>query len=552
MIVIQISFLLRCFQQNTTVILDVQTREAIFNAWPREDITKETELCAKLKGYTFMLSIETGAYEYNLQTQLIFDPNKIISIKLPCAEVVMGSGTCASAFKAKSAIYTMNFNEINQNIIEVVYNLRRLDFNRKACFINQRMEVGQQIEVRPGIVSDVFKFIANAQNCKYPVDSAVTIAQGNVKDQKAIISFFGYPNYFFSGSSYSVAPHIFAQSSFQCSDMSTNVHRAWCSQMVQALSTQSYTYFQINITLPGLIPNKDGTLTREINYTLNVESNEVINVNLNNLDCYKSQTIRLYRRNIKLITDLNQSMIQCDKPINQIINFDYIVTRIIFQENSDFRVGEVHQIDFRSSIQVLNATDELLPCVQSTDETKCYDILAKRQQILNYQTIVQKIFYKNDQIIYIMPLLVECKLSDFSNMSYYLYDNQVCATFNLSSTSEPTRSVHLIFSFGDDGSYGNNLLNITASATFPNSISKYCAYYNFTKQQLTYYKNEDQRGKVSGVLSIDNIILQIPVIFDVSKPTNIPHIEYIILCTFVIVIIITLLGLVTNCFNISQ
>ncbi|CAL6015465.1 Conserved_hypothetical protein [Hexamita inflata] len=556
MIFIQISFLLRCFQQNTTVVLDVQTREAVLKAWPREDVTKETELCEKLKGYAFELSIETGAYEYSLQTPLIFDPNKIISIKLPCAEVALDTGVCASAFQAKSAIYTMNFKEIDQNVIEVVYNLRRLDFNRKACFINQRIEVGKQIEVRPGVVQDVFKFIGNAQNCKYPVSLSATITQGNVQDQKATISFFGYPNYNFSGSSYSFAPDVLDEgisNAFQCSDTSTNVRRDWCSQMVQALSTQSYTYFQINVTFPGLIPNRDGTITREINYTMIIESNEIRNVNLNYLDCFKNQTVKLYRRNLRLITNLNKSMIQCAKLINQIIDFDYFATRIIFKQYSDFRTGEVHQIDFKSSIQVLNATNELLPCIRSSNETQCYEILAKRQQLLNYYTVVQKIFYKNDQIINILPLQVTCEVSVFSNMSYYLYDNQVCATFNQSGPIDvPTGTAHFTFSFGDDGINANNQLNITTMATFPNKLHKYCADYNFTQQQLAYYKNEDQRGKVSGQLSIDSLLLQIPVIFDMGRPTEVFNVKYIIIVTFVLVAVITWLGLITNCFVNSE
>ncbi|CAL6015450.1 Conserved_hypothetical protein [Hexamita inflata] len=552
MIFIQISFLLRCFQQNTTVVLDVQTREAVLKAWPRDDVTKETELCEKLKGYAFELSIETGAYSYSLQTQLIFDPNKVINIKLPCGEVALGTGVCASAFQAKSAIYTMNFKEIDQNVIEVVYNLRRLDFNRKACFTNQRIEVGKQIEVRPGVIFDVFQFIGNAQNCKYPVDSAATITQGNVQDQRANISFFGYPNYNFQGSIYSLAPDVLDEgisNAFQCSDASTNVRMEWCSQMVQALSTQSYTYFQINVTFPGLIPNRDGTMTREINYTIIVESNEVRNMNLDSLDCFKNQTISIYGRNLRLTNDLNQSMVNCAKPINQIIDFDYFATRIIFQQHSDFRTGEVHQIDYKSPVQVLNTTSELLPCIRSSNETQCYEILTKRQQLINYNIVLQKIFYKNDKIINIIPLQVTCEVSVFLNMSYYLYDNQVCATFNQSGPIDvPTGTAHFTFSFGDDGINANNLLNITSMATFPNKLHKYCADYNFTQQQLAYYKNEDQRGKVSGQLSIDSIILQIPVIFDMGRPTEVFNVKYIIIVTFVLVAVITWLGLISNCF----
>ncbi|CAL5979208.1 Conserved_hypothetical protein [Hexamita inflata] len=332
MIPLLTSFQLRCFQPNTTVMLDVQTRDAVFKAWPRSDATRETELCGKLKGDMFKLSIQTGAYEYVLNTLQSYDPAKYIEIRLPCTEVVLGvPGTCATAFKAKSAIYTMDFQEAKQNVTEAASNLKKLDFDRKSCYQNPIMEVGQQIEISPGAFSDQFRFLATTANCKYPLDLPATIANNNPADRKANLNIQTYPNCTFSKPLFSVLPAELLNQHFICQDI-------LCSQMVNALATQSQNYIQVNYTIPGLIPNRDGTLTRIGNYTNTMESNEVKNVRYNSLDCYLRQKLSLQSGLLRIVNELNQSMLLCKYPISY-IGFDTMITQILFQENYDFSSG---------------------------------------------------------------------------------------------------------------------------------------------------------------------------------------------------------------------
>ncbi|CAL6045167.1 Conserved_hypothetical protein [Hexamita inflata] len=538
MITIIISYQLRCFLSNTTVMLDVQTRDAVFKAWPRTDATRETELCGKLKGDMFKLSIQTGAYEYVLNTLQSYDPAKYIEIRLPCSEVVLGvPGTCATAFKAKSAIYTMDFQEAKQNVTEAASNLRKLDFDRKACYQSPRMDIGQQVEIAPGILSDQFRFVATATNCKYPLDSAATIALGNPANKKAILSFFGYPNFTLVAPQYSVSSAAFmAAPAFSCIGMSTLERKAWCSDMVMVLSTQSFTYFQTNYSFPGMIPNRDGTLTRDGNYTTISESNIIHSINYNQFDCFQQQIVRIYSKNFQLVANLNKSMIICKQPIKNLINFDYIITRIIFQEYSDFRTGIVYQIDFKTPTQVLNVTNEWLPCVQSLNEAECYDILSKRTKLTNYHVFAQKIFYKNEQIVILLPLTVSHDISCFSNVTCYLYDSQMCVMFNQTCEETiPSGNYQFTFSFGDTDKYGNNLLNLTTEAMFPKAVHRYCANYNFSREQLSYYKNEDQSKQVSGSIHIDSLMLPIAVIYDASTPSNIDSVKYILIGTGLIV-----------------
>ncbi|CAL5979257.1 Conserved_hypothetical protein [Hexamita inflata] len=534
-----ISYQLRCFLSNTTVMLDVQTRDAVFKAWPRSDATRETELCGKLKGDMFKLSIQTGAYEYVLNTLQSYDPAKYIEIRLPCTEVVLGvPGTCATAFKAKSAIYTMDFQEAKQNVTEAASNLRKLDFDRKACYQSPRMDIGQQVEIAPGILSDQFRFVATATNCKYPLDSAATIALGNPANKKAILSFFGFPNFTLIAPQYSVSSAAFmAAPAFSCIGMPIPALKTWCSDMVKVLSTQSFTYFQTNYSFPGMIPNRDGTLTRATYYSTIIESNIVRNTIFNIFDCFEKQTLRMFKRNFLFITNLNQSMINCNKPIKDLIDFDYMITRIIFQEYSDFRTGIVYQIDFKTPTQVLNVTNEWLPCVQSLNEAECYDILSKRTKLTNYHVFAQKIFYKNEQIVTLLPLTVSHDVSYYSNVTCYLYDNQMCVTFNQTNYEEtiPFGNVQFTFSFGDIGKYGNNLLNITTEAIFPKAVHRYCANYNFSRQQLSYYKNEDQSKQVSGAIHIDSLMLPMAIIQDASALRNIDSVKYILMGTGLIV-----------------
>ncbi|CAL5979242.1 Conserved_hypothetical protein [Hexamita inflata] len=545
MIALLTSFQLRCFQPNTTVMLDVQTRDAVFKAWPRTDATRETELCGKLKGDMFKLSIQTGAYEYVLNTLQSYDPAKYIEIRLPCTEVVLGvPGTCATAFKAKSAIYTMDFQEAKQNVTEAASNLRKLDFDRKACYQSPRMDISQQVEITPGVFSDQFKFGATTANCKYPLDSQATISNNNPADKKAVLSFYGYPNFTLVAPQYSVSASAFMSAPpFSCANMPPE-KKTWCSEMIKTLSTQSLFYFQTNYTVPGLIPDRNGQLTRKGNYTSIMESSQIKNVAVDSIDCYSKQQIKLFSRTLRFDNSLNQQMIQCKKPINELVDFDYMTTRIIFQETKDFRVGTVYQIDFKTPTQVLNVTNEWLPCVQSTNFTYCMDLLTKRSYLPSYNVITQKLFYKDDKIVTILPLTVLVQTSCIANLSYQLSNNEVCALFNQSCNTDLSPGTYdFTYTFGNISKFGSNILNITTQGIYPQIDNRYCVNHKFSDQQIQEYLNEDQTKIVTGSLTIGKLLVPIPVITDVSSQHAVKNIEYIIIGTSVIVTVFVVFSL---------
>ncbi|CAL6051140.1 Conserved_hypothetical protein [Hexamita inflata] len=546
MIALLTSFQLRCFQSNTTVMLDVQTRDAVFKAWPRSDATRETELCGKLKGDMFKLSIQTGAYEYVLNTLQSYDPAKYIEIRLPCTEVILGvPGTCATAFKAKSAIYTMDFQEAKQNVTEAASNLRKLDFDRKACYQSPRMNIGQQIEMSPGVFSDQFKFSATPANCKYPTDSLSTIQANNPANKKASISFFGYPDYTLKAPMYSISPAVFmASPPFSCINMPTLERKSWCSNMIKTLSTQSLTYFQTNYSVPGLIPDRNGQLTRIGNYSAIMESSQIQKMNSDSFDCYTNQTIKLFSRTLRFDNTLSQQMIECKKPIHEQIDFDYMSTRIIFQETKDFKVGNVYQLDFKTPTQVLNVSNEWLPCVQSSNFTYCMDLLTKRSKLPSYNIIAQKLFYKDDKIVSIIPLTVLVQTSCIANLSYQLSNNEVCALFNQSCNTDLSPGTYdFTYTFGNISKFGSNILNITTQGIYPQIDNRYCVNHKFTDQQIQEYLNEDQTKIVTGSLTIGKLLVPIPVITDVSSQHAVKNIEYITIGTSVIVTVFVVFSL---------
>ncbi|CAL6051108.1 Conserved_hypothetical protein [Hexamita inflata] len=538
---------LRCFQSNTTVMLDVQTRDAVFKAWPRADATRETELCGKLKGDMFKLSIQTGAYEYVLNTLQSYDPAKYIEIRLPCTEVILGvPGTCATAFKAKSAIYTMDFQEAKQNVSEAASNLRKLDFDRKACFQNPRLDVGQQFQVTSTIKSDIFKFVAGTTNCKYPLDSAGTITGNNPADKKSMLKFFGYPNFTLVSPMFSFSPKTFiSMGAYPCSRMPSPAAQAWCSGMVNNLAVQSFNYFQMNYTISGKIPNRDGSLTRIGNYSTMMESNTVRNMNQQYFDCYDSQILTIDLQSMRLKNSLKSPTVNCSKPIKTLVgDFDKMVTRISFQEFQDFRLGNVYTIDFQTKSQVINSTDEWLTCDQSTNQTHCLEVLGKSglsQMYLN----AQQLFYKAEAINLLMALTVTPQFSCFQNASFGLSNDQVCAEFTQSCQASglAAGSNQFTFSFGDTGKFGNNLLNVSTQGTFSTANNKYCANHAFSTAQIAQLVNADGAGAVTGSLKIGSVQIPVAVITDNSAMQQVKNIQWFVVGTAALILVFTGIGL---------
>ncbi|CAL6045123.1 Conserved_hypothetical protein [Hexamita inflata] len=547
MIALLTSFQLRCFQSNTTVMLDVQTRDAVFKAWPRTDATRETELCGKLKGDMFKLSIQTGAYEYVLNTLQSYDPAKYIEIRLPCTEVVLGvPGTCATAFKAKSAIYTMDFQEAKQNVTEAASNLRKLDFDRKACFQNARMDLKINAVISPTVTSNVFQFVADARNCRYPVDSTATIALNKRSDMKAQLSFFGFPGYNFTDSRYSLPINtLITETLSPCALIPIPASVKSCTKMVTDLAVRSSNYFQMNYTVPGKIPNRDGTLTRIGNYTNVMESNVIKNTNQQEFDCYNSQRLVISQKEVHLINILKQPTVNCSKPIKTLMgDFDKMVTRISFQEFQDFRLGNVYTIDFQTKSQVINSTDEWLTCDQSTNQTHCLEVLGKSGLSEMYLN-AQQLFYKAEAINLLMALTVTPQFCCFQNASFGLSNDQVCAEFAQSCQASglSAGSNQFTFSFGDIGKFGNNLLNVSTQGTFSTSNNKYCANHAFSTAQIAQLVNADGAGAVTGSLKIGSVQIPVAVITDNSAMQQVKNIQWFVVGTAALIVVFTAIGL---------
>ncbi|CAL6061695.1 Conserved_hypothetical protein [Hexamita inflata] len=534
---------LRCFQTNTTIMLDVQTREAILKAWPRTDSTRETELCQKLKGDVYRLSVVTGTYEYVLSSLQQFDNSKYLELRLPCTEFLPGGlpGTCIDAFKAKSAIYTMEFQEAQQNVTEAAQNLRRLDFDRKACYSGQHMKVNK-IQVSPTIQSGTFQFAANTQNCRYPLDSVSTIAANNKADKKSTMTYFGYPNFTLFTPQYSIPLKDFLDNTLSvCSNAPVPAAVQQCNSFVYGLQTQSFSFFQMNYSVPTMIPDRNGVLIRQANYTIVMESNVVQNQAVN-FDCYTNIVFKLNAKNIKQVNNLNASMDICKLP--SMIDYDYRVMRLIFRENQDFRKGKMYSIDFKPQGKILNNTFEWLSCNLSVNESQCIEILALRSELVNFELVSQYIFYKNSDI-QIVPLHSRADMSCFSEIVFSLSNEEVCAQYSLVCPFEyPSGSYQFTFSFGDNILFGSNLLNVTTQARFPNAENKYCAEYSFTDSQIQKYLNKDSTKSVTGLLSIGQLLLPVSTIVDVSKPKDVLNLEYILIAVAVIVISFVIISLI--------
>ncbi|CAL6081812.1 Conserved_hypothetical protein [Hexamita inflata] len=541
MIQLAVIYSLLCFQTNTTVLLDVQTRELVFKAWPRTDDAREMKVCTQLNGDIFKLRVQVGTYDYELATLQTYDVFKYIEIKIPCADTV---NKCNTAFKAKSAIYTMDFQEAKQSITEAASNLRRLDFNRKACVVDTALLYGQNVQIAPGTYTNMFKVQGTAQNCKYPLDDMATLIGNDPTKKKALFSFFAYPNFQANMPLFSITTALLVQmGQYPCIMMGDPLEIAWCDNMIQTLATSSFGYVLMHYYVPGLIPNRDGTLTRVANYTNVIQSNQVKDALQATLDCYSSQNIDIFSNTILLTNTLDPSMVYCKKPISEFIGipYDKIVTRISFQQNEDFRTGNVYTLDFNTQSQMMNTTSEWLSCSSSTNETYCNEVLALGSTISSYFLNAQQIIYKDNNIVKILPLSPTMTLSCYSDAAAEIFDQETCVTItnicanNITSASNK----QFTYSFGNEGKYSKNLLNITSQAVFPNSENKYCVNYDFSDSMITEITDQYADVPTTGVITIGSVQVPISSATDASNILPVKNIEWFIVgiagLTFIIV-----------------
>ncbi|CAL5993072.1 Hypothetical_protein [Hexamita inflata] len=520
-------------------MLDVQTRELVFKAWPRNDTSREMLMCKQLHGDTYKLSVQVGTYTYVYPPLVLYDVTKYIQITIPCSEAPPGA--CQSAFKGKSAIFTMEYQLGKQNVTEAVSNLRRLDFNRNACGADPTITSGRNVSLGPAygnLVSNIFIFTATPKACKYPVDSMSVIGNNNPADKKAVMFFKAYPDYYLIANSYSVSPHIFVQNQlYPCALLglytpAPGVVRA-CNQMSEFLTTSSFSYFSLSYFVPGIVPNRDGQLTRVVNYTSIYQSDNVKDTLQQMVDCYSSQMLKIFDKELLLQNIMNPSMVYCKLPIRNFVQYPYnrMLTRIIFQQYEDFRTGEVFTIDFESQSQVLNGTHEWLSCQTATNKTYCDEVLAKRDVISTYVLNAQKIFQFDNKTVQMVQLQATLELSSYKSASIQLMNTEACVQLSESFRKELIVPLNkqIMFSFGDSGLFSDNLLNISTQAIYPNSNNKYCMNYNFTEQQISSLTNVN----VSGQIQIDDLMIPVVEIIDLSAASNVQNINFIIVAVVV-------------------
>ncbi|CAL5993058.1 Conserved_hypothetical protein [Hexamita inflata] len=538
------SYQLLCFQSNTTVMLDVQTRELVFKAWPRNDSSREMLMCKQLHGDTYKLSVQVGTYTYVYPPLVLYDVTKYIQITIPCAEAP--PGTCQSAFKGKSAIFTMEYQLGKQNVTEAVSNLRRLDFNRNACGDDPTVTSGRNVSLGPAygnLVSNLFIFTATPKACKYPVDSMSVIGNNNPADKKAVMYFQAYPDYYLFAQSYSVSPQYFVQNQIYPCELLRYVSTAprvveACNELSEQLATSSFSYFSLSYFVPGIVPNRDGQLTRIVNYTSIYQSDNVKDTLQQMVDCYSSQTLKIFDKELLLQNTLNPSMVYCQLPIRSFVQYPYnrMLTRVIFQQYEDFRTGEVFTIDFESQSQVLNGTHEWLSCQTATNRTYCDEVLAKRDVISTYVLNAQKIFQFDDKTVQMVQLKAALELSSYKSASIQLMNTEACVQLSESFRKEliVPQNKQIMFSFGNSGIFSDNLLNISTQAIYPNSNNKYCMNYNFTEQQISSLTNVN----VSGQIQIDDLMIPVVEIIDQSTASNVQNINLIIVAVVVFMAIL--------------
>ncbi|CAL6077434.1 Conserved_hypothetical protein [Hexamita inflata] len=273
-----------CFQTNVTVSLDVQTRSLIFQAWPRTDSSTKLNVCKSLSGDLYKLSIQTGSQTYALLQLQTYGVGAQIDITIPCGDLV---NNCASAFKATSAIYVMEFQNAKVVVNEAAQNLRRVDFNRRDCVRDPKLLYGQNIQIAPGVLSNVFKFSGTpTQICKYPLDSMATLIANDPTQKKAVIKYSAYPNFNLESVQFSVSlSMLFQQGTYPCVMMPSPEKISWCNSMIQTFATESFGYNQVQYFVPGKVPNRDGTITRVANYSISYETNVVVNTLQATFDC---------------------------------------------------------------------------------------------------------------------------------------------------------------------------------------------------------------------------------------------------------------------------
>ncbi|CAL6052702.1 Conserved_hypothetical protein [Hexamita inflata] len=522
------SFNLLCFEANNTVVLDYQTRELVFKAWPRRDTSRETKLCQQLNGDRYRFSVQTGTYIYALQQLLIYDVTKSIQIKVPCSEVgVLG---CQQAFKAKSAIFSMEYQESKQTITEVVSNLRRLDFNRSACGSESYLLYGRNVSLAPaypGVISNLFKTVSVPGSCKYPLDSQATIDLNKQEDRTAIAELFVYPNFTLAASTYRLTPAMFVQKSYPCALIQYAIPKpgltAWCNNMVQTLSNTSYGQFSVTYYVPGKIPNRDGSLTRDANYTSIYRSNKVQDIVQGYLDCYSGQTLQVFDEQLLLVNNLNPSINFCAKPIKQFIKYDYdrMVTRITFQEHEDFTVGQVFTVDFVTQSQVLNSSFEWLSCDISTNKSHCLSVLSQRSQLKTFTLSAQQLFFKSSTQVQMFLLQPALEFSCHQSSQLRLRESEICVSLNACSSAEPVNSFFTYSIF----SQSNVVFNLSAQAVFPNVQNTYCLNYPFSSEQIIQFKT------LKGMVRIDAVFISINEVMDETGVKSVQNIHWMVVGT---------------------
>ncbi|CAL6015508.1 Conserved_hypothetical protein [Hexamita inflata] len=533
---------LLCFQTNTTVLLDVQTRELVFKAWPRTDSSRETSMCQQLNGDSYKLSIIIGTYIYKLQQLVYFDMQKVINVNIPCAEAV---GSCQNAFKAKSAIFTMEYQLGKQNVTEVVSNLRRLDFNRSACGTNTTLISGRNVALGPAfgnLVSNVFIFSSIPQKCKYPIDTQTTISAKNPADKKAIMHFVAYPNYYLISSMYSLPPDVFIQNQFYPCELLrlyTNVPTVVdaCNSMSNYFTTSSFAVYSMAYYVPGIIPNRDGTLTRQVNYTSIYASNKVKDTLDSMFDCYADQKLIVFGEQLLLSSTLNDSMQYCKQPINKFIQypFDKMVTRITFQENTDFRVGNVYVLDYVSQASELNTTVQWLSC-EMANKTLCLELFSKIDSISSYILNAQQLFYKGEQIVQLVQLKAKFELSCYLNSTVEITNTEACVQLYGACDNSLVKVQNKQFTYYFGDTLQKQEFNISVQTSYPNKNNKYCVNFNFTTAQIQNFK--------TGYVQINDIVVPIVKISDLSKASNVKNIHLILIGVVVIMIIFVGLSVV--------
>ncbi|CAL6108743.1 Conserved_hypothetical protein [Hexamita inflata] len=515
-----------CFQTNVTVSLDVQTRSLIFKAWPRTDQSAELNVCKQLSGDLFQLSIQTGAYTYVLSQLQKYDIRASINVIIPCNDSV---NKCSFAFKASSAIYIMRFQNTQVEINEAVQNLRRVDFNRKDCVRNPELLYGQNVKIAPGVISNVFKFSGTpTQICKYPLDSVVNPAL-----KKALILFFAYPDYIIDSPQNSIPlSTLIQQSIYPCVMMPTPERVQWCNNMIQMIATESFAYNQVQYFVPGKIPNRNGTITRETNYTITYETNVVTNTLQSTFDCYSSQNIMLYSNTLLLTNTMNPAINYCNTTMSSFIGvaYDKVVTRVIFQEFEDFRKGNVYILDFNTKSQVLNSSSEWLDCNLSTNTTYCMEVLALYSTLKTYKFSVQQLIYNNGDILKIFPLSPSLSISCLQNASAQIQDTQACVSIS-KICSNTTNNKQFTFSF----SSSTNTIILSTYAQFPNSENNYCVDGHFTRKQA--------QEITGGTVKIDQNFVPIITSVDKTDVLDVQNIQWIIVGVVTVMTILVVVGI---------